>query len=82
MQGVDEAQIHVPGEATYKFPIFSSTCSLYGHAELLYIGGIKEYILNQEKFTTRSEAIQGYFMKFLLTLIQLLDFSRPKTRSR
>jgi hypothetical protein len=58
MQGVDEAQIHVPGEATYKFPIFSSTCSLYGHAELLYIGEIKEYILNQEKFTTRSEAIQ------------------------
>ena len=58
MQGVSEVQIQVPGEATYKLPIFSTTCSLHGHPELLYIGEIKEYILNQEKFTSRPEAIK------------------------
>lgn len=58
MQGIDEVQIQVTGEAIYKFPIFSTKVSLYGHQELLYIDRIKEYILDQEKFTSRPNTTQ------------------------
>ncbi len=58
MQGVDNVGIHVKGEATYTFPIFSPTCTLYNHRELLYIGEIKEYLLGQKAFTAKPEAVQ------------------------